>query len=300
MDLSQLRAFVEVARSGNLTRASLELSLSQPALSSRIRLLEDEIGVLLFERTARGMTLTASGDVLFAEAERTLKAANGFVSRARAMTASLSGRVRLGTISEPVALRVGEFLSMMVIECPNVTVSLTQAVAGTIVEQLLARQLDAAYVIGRVDDPRISCLPLMDVRLCVAAPKAWASRLIDADWSTLGAMPWVGAPANCSYNGIMRKLFAEHGIAPRIVAEADQDTMLRSLVARGGGLSVLREDQARAGVAAGDLYLCPGTGLHSELCFVQRMDDTQTLLGMTLRRKVAQVWAVSEEVAAPV
>lgn len=290
MDLSQLRAFVEVARSGNLTRASLELSLSQPALSSRIRLLEEEIGVLLFERTARGMALTASGDILFSEAERTLAAANGFVSRARSITETLSGRIRLGTISEPVALRLGEFLSIMVIECPNVTISLTQAVSGTVVEQLLSRQLDAGHVIGPVDDARIYCQPLMVVRLCVVAPKAWAARVANADWAALGGLPWVGAPAHCSYNVIMRKLFAERGIAPRIVAEADQDTMLRSLVARGMGLSILREDQAQVGIASGDLMQCPDAWLHSELCFLQRIDDAHTPLGMTLRQHVAKVW----------
>jgi len=117
MDLPQLRAFIEVAREGNLTRAAAILHLSQPALSTRIRLLEEEIGLKLFERAAKGMVLTRHGEVMYADAERTLEAARSFVTRAKTFVTDLNGRIAIGTISEPVALRLGEFLSSTRTRC---------------------------------------------------------------------------------------------------------------------------------------------------------------------------------------
>ncbi|HET9763875.1 MAG TPA: LysR family transcriptional regulator, partial [Casimicrobiaceae bacterium] len=72
MELSQLRAFVEIAKAGQLTRAAERLHLSQPALSGQLKALEEGLGISLFERTSTGMTLTPGGRSLLAEAERIL------------------------------------------------------------------------------------------------------------------------------------------------------------------------------------------------------------------------------------
>ncbi len=74
MDLNHLRSFVAVAKFGHLTRASEALHLSQPALSSHIKTLEEQFGVTLFERTPTGMTLTPSGRRLLVEAEQIIGA----------------------------------------------------------------------------------------------------------------------------------------------------------------------------------------------------------------------------------
>jgi DNA-binding transcriptional LysR family regulator len=73
--LSQLEGFVEIARLGNITTAAESLALSQPALSSRLRSLETELGTELFIRTRRGVRLTAAGSAFLPHAERTLAAA---------------------------------------------------------------------------------------------------------------------------------------------------------------------------------------------------------------------------------
>ena len=77
MELYQLRSFLAVAELGHLTRAAERLHVSQPALSAQIKALEDELSVVLFERGAAGMTLTAAGRQLLPEAERVVAAAFG-------------------------------------------------------------------------------------------------------------------------------------------------------------------------------------------------------------------------------
>jgi DNA-binding transcriptional LysR family regulator len=64
MELYQLRIFLTIARTGNLTRAAERLNASQPAVSSQIKALEEELGVTLFARTPRGMELTQEGRIL--------------------------------------------------------------------------------------------------------------------------------------------------------------------------------------------------------------------------------------------
>ena len=83
MDLTLLRAFVTVAREGNLTRAAVLLHVSQPAVSLQIKNLQETLGVSLFSRTSHGLILTRDGETLLPHAERALTAA-GEVQRVAA------------------------------------------------------------------------------------------------------------------------------------------------------------------------------------------------------------------------
>ena len=72
MDLKQLRAFLTVADTGNVTRAAAVLNLVQPAVSRQIQLLEESVGAALFERERHGMVLTTAGKSLVGYARRAL------------------------------------------------------------------------------------------------------------------------------------------------------------------------------------------------------------------------------------
>src|SRR5258706_13212845 len=74
MDLNHLRSFVTVAKFAHLTRAAEALHLSQPAISGHIKVLEEQLGVSLFDRTSSGMTLTPSGKQLLTDAEHIIEA----------------------------------------------------------------------------------------------------------------------------------------------------------------------------------------------------------------------------------
>ena len=82
MELNQLRAFVEIAKVGQLTRAAERLHLSQPALSGQLKALEEALGISLFERSSSGMTLTTGGRSLLVEAEAWIAAEPGGTERA--------------------------------------------------------------------------------------------------------------------------------------------------------------------------------------------------------------------------
>jgi DNA-binding transcriptional LysR family regulator len=98
MDLRLLRYFVAVAEERHVGRASSRLHMSQPPLSRAIRQLEDELGVLLFERTPKGVALTPAGTVLYEEAGALLGQADRI--RSRVTAAAGAGSLTVGTLAD--------------------------------------------------------------------------------------------------------------------------------------------------------------------------------------------------------
>ena len=96
MELRHLRYFVAVARSLSFTKAAAKLRVAQPALSRQVQDLEDEIGVDLFRRSPRGVTLTAEGELLLAEAETLLTQVEKTIGRVQALSRGEYGELRIG------------------------------------------------------------------------------------------------------------------------------------------------------------------------------------------------------------
>src|SRR4029077_19481093 len=120
MDLNHLRSFVSVAQFGHLTRASEALHLSQPALSTHIKTLEEQFGVLLFDRTPSGMALTPAGRRLLVEAEQIIGAVRRLTHSAQDLRGQPTGHLKIGTVLNPAILRVGELISRALERYPQI------------------------------------------------------------------------------------------------------------------------------------------------------------------------------------
>ena len=101
MEIYQLKAFLAVARVGHLTRAADQLHITQPAVSKQIKALEEELGVLLFDRLPSGMALTQAGQTLLPLTERALFDAMELINTAKRLQGGVAGVIRLGTIIDP-------------------------------------------------------------------------------------------------------------------------------------------------------------------------------------------------------
>ncbi len=289
MELYQLKTFVVVAREGNLSRAAVKLFTSQPAISAQVKALEESWGVKLFERTPRGMVLTRSGESLLAQAESTLAAAEGVLQQARVLSGNMQGTLRLGTIVDPLALRLGRCLALLATRHPALKIELTQGVSGTIAQGVLKSELDAGYVIGPIDEP-LQRETLAPVRLVVAAPPAWKKTLAGEPWTAVSALPWVGTPAHCSFNRLSRELFQRMGAAPQEILRADQESTLLGLVSSGAGISLLREAQARTAAAAGECFVWEGAAVDTDLALVYRRERQDDPVVSALRAAVTETW----------
>lgn len=285
MELYQLRSFVAVAEAGHLTRASEKLHISQPAVSAQIKALEDELELTLFARTPSGMVLTSAGERLLADAEKVLAAAQVMRNEAKALKGEIAGRLRVGTTSDPGFIRVGEFLSATLERYPLLQVELHQEVTGAAFAKVHDGVLDASFYYGDLEHPGIERLRLRESTYRVAAPAAWASRVVDADWEAIAAQPWVITPAISTHHKLVRALFDKHGIEPTKVVEADQESVIANLVVSGVGLSLIREDLALEKEKAGEICLWRDVRLETTMWFIYpavRHDDPaiRALLGI--------------------
>lgn len=282
MELYQLKAFVQVAQEGNLSRAAVKLFTSQPAVSAQIKALEETLGVLLFERTPKGMRLTQQGQVLRLEAEKALAAAQGILLRAQSLRGELEGRLHLGTISDPMVLRLAELLSRLVARHPRLDIRLAQGHSGTVAEGVLSGELDAAYVIGEVE-ARLENIVLTQVRLVVAIPTCLIPVGEDLSWAQLCCHPWIGVPENCS--------FRRMGQAPEsFVVTAEQEQTMGQLITAGMGLCLLREDQARGLERQGLVHIWPEASVDTRMSLVYRAERHAEPRIAALLAFVREVW----------
>jgi DNA-binding transcriptional LysR family regulator len=291
MELHQLRTFLAVADAAHLTRAAERLRLSQPAVSAHIRALEEEFEAKLFERVASGMMLTRAGRELLPYAEQVLRAAENLRQAAQALNGRVAGRLRLGTVVDPELLRLGEFLGRAVERFPGLEIELHQEVTGAAFEAVRNGTLDASFYFGDIDSAEVAGVRLTEVAYRVVAPAAWAERVHGLGLQELAALPWVLAPPNSTVTHIVHALFAQQGIAPSKVIEADNEQVIANLVAAGVGLSVMREDLADERRRAGEIVRLKKIHPRATLWFIHRVDRAQDPAIAALLGVLRETWS---------
>ncbi|MFN9727447.1 LysR family transcriptional regulator [Acidovorax sp.] len=290
MEIYQLRTFLAVARVGHLTRAAEQLHLTQPAVSKQVKALEQELGVLLFERQPTGMVLTKEGRALFPLAERTLFDAMELVNHARGLRGEVAGDVVIGTIIDPDTLRLGSFLGALLAYFPKVQARLQHGISGWVLERVCSGDLHCGFYLGPVLDPDVTSLPMRTLQYVVIGPPHWKERLEQADWAAIAAMPWIGTPSHSSQHRLVHTMFAERGLSVSPVVEADQEASMVSLVRNGVGLATMRDDLAREAQHRGEVSIWPGTVQDCPLSFIFKTTRRDDVLVAACRKALAEVW----------
>jgi len=290
MELYQLRGFATVAELGHLTRAAEKLHLSQPALSAQIKALEDELGVQLFVRNPAGMALTSAGRRLLPDAMRVLDDAAALHGKARGIRGEVVGHVRLGTLADPEFIRLAEFLARTTERFPLVELELHHEVSGAAFEKVRDGALDASFYYGDLSHPAVESIPLREIVYRVAAPAAWRDKIAGASWEDIAALPWIMAPPISTHHVLATALFVERGRAPSTLIEADNELVIRSLVASGLGVALVRDDLARNGEAAGELAIWPQARLATTLQFIHASEKREEPEIRALAGVIGDVW----------
>ncbi len=291
MELYQLRSFVAIAQEGNLTRAAERVFTSAPAVSAQLKALEDELGVRLFERSARGMPLTAPGRRLLDEAERTLASATRLRSAAEQIRGAAQGVVRLGTVTDPVTLRLGDVLVDLAERYPQVSLQLRHGLSSQTLAALRAGELDCAYMLA--DDEAVAGMALQrlgPIDLVVALPPALAESAAGMSVEQITQLPWIGTPPSCLLRVHLERLFASVGREFRAPQSADNDIATRAMVASGLGAGLLRADQAEQAQRHGELRIWPGWRSRTWLCWVAPEGDRAPAVD-AVRSAVTAAWS---------
>ncbi len=293
MDFANLRAFVTVAREGNLTRAAKRLFLSQPALSLQIKKLQSQLNLILFERTPRGMRLTEAGQRLLPAAERSLRVTAEFTAAAARLKDTVIGRLRLGTILDPEFLRLGRFLSALAEQHPALSFELKHGMSGTVARLVEDGQLDVAYTLGQpglselCDRFHVASLTVFSYRVVV--PPGWAGQVRGKGWRDLAALPWIGTPPDSVHNRLLSRIFAAEGVEQKVVALVDLEPSMMDLVQSGVGMALARHSLALQAAHTTGVVIADAVSVDAEMCFVclpDRSNEPPIQAAMTVIKNV--------------
>lgn len=290
MEIYQLKTFIAVAAEGNLTRAAERVFTSPPAVSAQIKALEDELGVRLFDRSARGMVLTTAGQRLLAEAQRTIAAAQTLQSTAAQIRGLARGAVRMGTVSDPVSLRLGEVFVRLAERHPEVTLQLQQGVSLRAMQAVRRGELDCAYVLNehdRLDGLEVRRLQPVDVVVVLPPQRA---ALAGASIDEIAGAPWVSTPPDCGLRLQLETFFRSAGRELPVGPMADSEGMVRGMVASGLGAGLMRRDQAEDAARLGQGVIWPGWHGRTWLCWVAPAPPSDVAAVAAVRSVVLEVW----------
>jgi LysR family transcriptional regulator, benzoate and cis,cis-muconate-responsive activator of ben and cat genes len=145
MDLKQMRYFLAVAEEMNFGRAAQRLHIAQPPLTRHIRTLEDELGVQLFVRTAKGAELTEAGEALLAEVPNILALARRAEEQVQLAGKGLMGRLDVGIFSSGVLQVIPRLLAKFHTERPNIRIGLHNLTKTEQIEALRERRINIGF-----------------------------------------------------------------------------------------------------------------------------------------------------------
>lgn len=270
MDADDLRVFEAVARLGTMNRAAEELHTVQSNVTARIRSLEQELGVALFARHACGVACTQAGSRLLPYAHG-VRALLQDARRAARDDGPPSGPLMIGSLETTAAMRLSPLLARYVAAHPKVDLSLRTGTTCELVDDVLARRVDGAFVCGPVDHPDLYAETSFHEEL-VALTAPGASSL-EAVIST-SEVRIVVLRAGCSYRQRLETYLAQRGVMGLRVLEFGTLESILACVSAGLGITLLPralvETARRAGQVA--IHALPSAEAIVETVLVRRRD----------------------------
>ena len=274
MDPTTLGTFMAVARHGSVTAAARELHTVQSNVTTRLKQLEAELAVPLFERHSRGMSLTAAGTRLLSYAQK-LDSLRVEALEAVRDTGAVRGSLRIGSMETTAALRLAEVLGRFHRLRPAVQIEVKTGPTAELLELVLARRLDGAFVAGPVEHPSIDSVVAFHeelVLIAAAGSPAMRERL------RAQALTAIVFREGCSYRQLLETEFSRRGWLPYQRIEFGTVEGILGCVAADVGVTVLpRAVVERIGAKrALRIEAFKPRSLRVETLFVRRVDAPQT------------------------
>lgn len=242
-----LETLLWIARLGTFRAAAERLNTTQPAISARVREMEERLGIEIFRREGRRMVLTTRGrrlvqdcEPLWAGFEKALFAASDF--------SGASGVVRIGIGEIAAASCLPGFVAGIERDLPGVTLEIELDLTARMLQHLLSGTSDIVFLAGPVANPGVRTSPIGAVGLVWVASRATAEAGGFAQ-----ALPVWSLPAHSPIHGAMLESLEASAVSARSIGTCNNVRALIDVVGGGGGAAVLPETMVRAEIASGRL-----------------------------------------------
>jgi DNA-binding transcriptional LysR family regulator len=255
LEIRQLKAFVAIAETGTFTAAALRVHVTQAAISMQIRQLENEIGAKLFVRAPRHVILTEAGEHLLQRARQILREHDAAIEEIAELAGAERGRLRIGSASAMVLTDpLPEILKDLRKQHPRAEISVISGTSEALVEQILAGELDLAFVSLPVEARGIQTERLSDDQLvAIASPRHRLGQQRTVSAYTLAGEKLILGERGGNTRRLIDQFFAQAGVSLRVAMELSRQAAIKRMVEEDMGVGIVPLQSVREEVEKGRL-----------------------------------------------
>ncbi|HEY7354228.1 MAG TPA: LysR family transcriptional regulator [Terriglobales bacterium] len=298
MDFDQLETFIEVARLLSFSRAAEKRFRTQPAISSQIRSLEEEVGAKLLDRSGGKVSITASGKLFLKFAEDTLDARKSAVTAIAETERVPRGEIVVGA-NEGTCLHVlPEVFAHFKKQYPDVSINIKRADYGKVLESVIDNSVDFGVVSLPVSDTRLTAVPIhKDELVLIVPPRHPLAKMKSVSAADIAQYPMVMPKAGHTRDAL-DDLFHRQKLKPRYAMELDSSELLKRFVAADVGVGFISRSHVQEDVKANVLAAIPlaDSQIRRDLALVFRKDKALSraalaFIDIAVKIKTAEVSA---------
>lgn len=232
MDLKQLKYFVTVAEEGTISAAAKKLYMSQPPLSTQMKLVEQELGCRLFERGQKNILLTESGKLLYERAQTMLKMEAVMRQDLAACSREEKNTIRIGVVSSVICTRAGEWIAEFLAENSGARFEIFESDTYSLIEKLRADIVHAVLVRTPFPENEFVVHSLAEEKMFAVCRKGQYNGEITLH--ELSRQPLI---LYRRWESIIREEFAKQGLEPHCICVCDDARTAVNLAERTSGIS---------------------------------------------------------------
>lgn len=240
IELRQLEYFVAVSNELHFTKAAEKLNISQPSLSQQIRALEHEIGMPLFDRIGKKISLTEAGSILLSHSKKVFHEVEQAYAAIQDLNGLQQGKLTIGALLTTVNYLLPPAILNFNELYPNIELSVLGLRTGEIREKLLQNELDIGITFLPVQDKEIISIPLYQNELTLVVPTN--HELTQHTTVTMGVLqkyPIILLPKNFFLTQLIRSHCQNFNFTPKPILEISTMESLIHMVSKGMGITVL-------------------------------------------------------------
>ncbi|HEX7332983.1 MAG TPA: LysR family transcriptional regulator [Pyrinomonadaceae bacterium] len=273
MEIRQLRAFVAIAESGTFTAGALRVHVTQAAISMQIRQLETEIGAKVFVRAPRHVILTEAGEQLLRRARHILREHDAALDEIAELAGAERGRLRIGSASAMVLTeQLPAILKELRKQHPAADIAVTSGTSEVLVDQILAGEVDVAFVSLPVDVRGIKTERLsQDQLVAIASPRHKLAKQKTISAYTLAGERLILGERGGNTRRLIDQFFAQAGVTLRVAMELSRQQAIKRMVEEDMGVGIVPLQSVKEEVEKGRLirWWIEGAEINWELGIAQ-------------------------------
>lgn len=303
MEIRQLRAFTAIVETGTFTAGAQRVHITQAAVSMQIRQLEIELGAPLFVRAPRKVILTEAGEALLERARRILREHDVAVAEIAELAGAERGRLRVGSASAMVSADpLPQILKELRERHPRAEVSIVSGTSEALVRQILAGDLDMAFVSLPVEARGIQTEGLSrDELVAVVSPRHKLAKQRVVSVFTLAGEKLILGERGGNTRRLIDGLFEEAGVLPTVTMELSRLAAIKRMVEEDMGVGIIPLRSAQEEIADGRLvaWWIEGAQINWELGLAKLAGDYDSPISQTFARLCRKYFDAQTQKHAP-